>query len=466
MNVLLLNPPGRLFYTRDYFCSKVTKVDYAEHPVDLLILSGIIGRRHQVAILDAMVQAETPTAALSEIKRQQPDAIVFLAGSASWKEDFPFMEEVRRCFPKILLIGIGDLFLNRRVFEVVPWLDAALHDFTTDDVLHVLEGRPEQAKNVYWRKADTTFASDAGPRRGEFEIPVPRHELFLGLPYTFPFARHHPFSTLLTDFGCPFFCRFCLYATMGFRQRPVENVIPELDHLRSLGIRELFVKDQAFAADQRRAVRLCEAMTACGPFSWTCFMRATSVDADLLRHMKRAGCHTIMFGVESAGEDILTRVDKRITVPQVREAFRLCREAGIRTVGIFILGFPGEDEAGCRRTIQLSIDLDCDFASFNVFVPKHVTPMRAELEQAGKLSDDPLAVMDQSGIVASSTSDFLSAADLDRLRAEANRIFYLRPSYLWKRLRGLKTRYELRMLFAGGTSMLRRMIAGLFHRGF
>ncbi|HNV70976.1 MAG TPA: radical SAM protein, partial [Candidatus Ozemobacteraceae bacterium] len=430
MNVLLLNPPGRLFYTRDYFCSKVTKVEYAEHPVDLLMLSGIIGAHHQVTLLDAMARRLSVEVTLGEIERVRPEAIIFLAGSASWKEDFPFMEEVRRRWPHLRLIGLGDLFLNRRVFDAVPWLDAVLHDFTTDDVLRVLEGKASQARNLFYRSGTEVQAPGPGEKRGSFEVPVPRHELFLDLPYTFPFARYHPFATLLTDFGCPFACRFCLYSTLGFRQRPVSNVVAELERLRVLGVRELFVKDQAFGADRARAVALCDEMVARGPFSWTCFMRATSVDADLLRRLRQAGCHTIMFGVESAGEEILTRVDKRVTVLQVQEAFRLCRQGGMRTVGIFILGFPGEDEASCRRTIQLAVDLDCDFASFNVFVPKHSTPMRAELEQAGRVSDDPLETMDQSGIAASSASDCLSAADLDRLRTEANRTFYLRPSYV------------------------------------
>ena len=54
--VLLFNPPSRKFnYSRDYFCSKTLKTNYIEHPIDLLILSGILFDRFKVEILDATV---------------------------------------------------------------------------------------------------------------------------------------------------------------------------------------------------------------------------------------------------------------------------------------------------------------------------------------------------------------------------------------------------------------------------
>ena len=51
MRVLLLNPPGREVYVRDYFCSKTTKSNYNFHPVDLLALSGTIAREHEVIFI-------------------------------------------------------------------------------------------------------------------------------------------------------------------------------------------------------------------------------------------------------------------------------------------------------------------------------------------------------------------------------------------------------------------------------
>ena len=56
MRVLLLNPPGRELYVRDYFCSKTTKSNYNFHPVDLLALSGTVAAEHDVSVLDCIAQ--------------------------------------------------------------------------------------------------------------------------------------------------------------------------------------------------------------------------------------------------------------------------------------------------------------------------------------------------------------------------------------------------------------------------
>ena len=47
MKVLLLNPPGRRIYIRDYLCSKTTKSNYLFHPIDLLVLEFSLETRNR-----------------------------------------------------------------------------------------------------------------------------------------------------------------------------------------------------------------------------------------------------------------------------------------------------------------------------------------------------------------------------------------------------------------------------------
>ena len=58
MRVLLLNPPGREIYIRDYFCSQTTQPNYYFHPVDLLALSGTLAQEHEVAVLDCIAECQ------------------------------------------------------------------------------------------------------------------------------------------------------------------------------------------------------------------------------------------------------------------------------------------------------------------------------------------------------------------------------------------------------------------------
>ena len=445
MKVLLFNPPGKHIFSRDYFCSKVTKSGYCEHPVDLLILSGTLASEHNVSLLDAIVRGLGEEEVEREIDSIGPDVIIFLSGSSSFSEDFHLMARLKIKRPDTLLVGIGDIFRETSIIEKLDWLDAILLDFTTDDILHFLQKRYSGIRNMVYRQEGKIAACLPSETSRWYSIPIPQHHIFLGSPYHFPFARYHPYATVLTDFGCPHHCLFCIYGDLKFKQRPVTNVVDELHYLRKMSIREIFFKDQAFAEDRERALKLCSAMEEMGEFSWCCFMRVDSVDEILLRTMKRAGCHTIMFGVESSNEEILRRFQKKTIKTQIRHAFELCHAIGIKTLGTFILGFPGEDRSSCLDTIRFALELNCTYASFNIFMPKHATLLRDELLGENKLSEE--SPLDQSGILPFHSYANISSKSLLRLKKRAIASFYFRFSYMFRQLFGIKTLFELKMLF-------------------
>lgn len=449
MHFLLLNPAGKLPYTRDYFCSKVTKAGYAEHPVDLLILSGILfNAGHRVTVIDAIAEGLDFPRLKQRIDSLDIDALVFLSGTVSWKDDFEFLRTIKQHHPEFLLLGLGDIFLQPNVFLKNDWLDAILLDFTSDEILKFANGDDRGFENLSFRRGQKIYLATRRAASGEFTIPIPRHELFLDKNYSFPFARSLPFATLLTDYGCPFSCPFCLYPTLGFKLRELDNVFRELRYIYDLGIRELFIKDQSFGSNRARTIEFCQGMREIGNFSWTCFLRTDIADEPLLSEMKKSGCHTVLFGVESANEEILVEYKPGVKKSDILEAFRLCRLLRIDTVGIFILGFPQEDRKSCLETIDFALKLKCDFASFNLFVPKIQTPLRRDLVARHLLDEDQPKILDQSGIASVWHNECLTQADLISLRRRALRKFYLRPSYIMKRLiRSLTSITELKILF-------------------
>ena len=105
MKVLLLNPPGRTTYIRDYFCSKTTKSNYLFHPIDLVVLSGTLASEHEVGVLDAMAERLDPAAAHARIARFGPAVVVALVGAVSWEEDRAFLADVARSGVRVLALG-------------------------------------------------------------------------------------------------------------------------------------------------------------------------------------------------------------------------------------------------------------------------------------------------------------------------------------------------------------------------
>jgi len=461
MRVLLLNPPGERIYIRDYLCSKTSKASYVYHPIDLVVLSGTIAAEHEVHVLDCIAERLAPARARARIAGLAPDVIVSLVASVSWPEDRVFLADQAARGHRVLVLG--DLLHEKSEERLAeePWIEAALHVFTNRDVCAYLAGDRAAIEDMTVRdprgRPERLRRLEPRHRKGSFRVPRPLHELFPERGYRFSFARSDRFATLLTDYGCPWPCSFCVMSTLGFQVRPVEDVLQEIDALRVRGIRELFFLDQTFGAIPGRALELCRALEERGDLSWTAFTRPDVASEELLGAMRRAGCHTLILGIESADDALLAAYDKGYDTSEVRAACARTRALGLRTVGTVILGLPEQDEASLERTLALAIELELDFLSLNVAVPRFGTPFRQKVLALGLASASDL-VMDQAGAEV-----FLPTATLDRgaVRRAKQRLvrrFYLRPAWLLRRLGTVRNLAELRLQLREGFALLARNV--------
>lgn len=454
-NILLLNPPGDKLYSRDKYCSSVSKSNYYWPQIDLLCLSGFLNDKYKVSVIDAIVENINYQECARKIEEGDFDAIIFLTSSASWNKDFEFMERIKSQ-KNITLIASGGFLLTKgfAVMQKFPFLDAILLDFTTPDILDYIEKK--KADNMIYRDSGRIIV---GERifQDEFFMPVPRHELFPLKKYSFPLGRDKVYSCMITSMGCPFKCSFCIPGTIRFKLRDIESCINELKYLNSIGIKEVLFQDSTFTVNRKHIMSLCRRMIEEGlNIKWICLSRVDTVDRELLKLMKKAGCHSIQFGVESGDESILMEMQKGINREQVIRAFKWCREVKIRTNGFFIIGMPGETEETIRKTINFAKQLDCDVATFSLPMPHPGTKLGA------------LAGTDESILTEKDIFDDISASNIKRLNLsnetiiklhnQAYREFYLRPRYIFKKITQIASLHELIMYFSAFLAILRRII--------
>ena len=454
--VLLLVPPAREAIIRDYYCSKTSQANYLHPPLDLAVQGGWLRSRGlEVELLDATVDRLAPDVALRRAVEARADAVFALVGAVSWEEDRAFLERVARD-TGAPVFGSGDVLMEdgAALLAEEPWLAGVLTDFTSDELVRHLAG------DAFER--DALVLSDDAARpfqrtRGARPIPVPAHDLFLGHDYRYAFARGLPMAGVYVGYGCPYTCSFCITGELGSSVRPVDNVLEELRRLRELGIRELFVQDQCFGQPRAPFEALLDAMIDEDlGFGWWTFSRVDVVDRPLLRKMRAAGCHTLILGVESSSEEILDGHRKGYGTALIREAFALAEEEGLRTAATFILGLPEETAESLQATIDFACSLPADYASFNVAVPRKGTRLRQRAVEEGLVDADRM-VMDQSGFEPTLPTRGLSPDDLRRWRRRAVRSFYLRPGYLLRRLRHLRSFTEARNQAREAWALLRKL---------
>ena len=108
----------------------------------------------------------------------------------------------------------------------------------------------------------------------------------------------------------------------------------EIKFIKDIKIHEIVFKDQTFAADRQRAFLLCEEIINNNiNIGWICFSRTDIMDEELLLTMKKAGCHTIIFGVEILSQELLSNFNRKLDLQKTKEVFSLCKRFGIDTVG-------------------------------------------------------------------------------------------------------------------------------------
>jgi radical SAM superfamily enzyme YgiQ (UPF0313 family) len=461
--ILLLNPPGDQLYLRDYYCSHVSKAKYYWHPYDLLVQSGFLAQEHQVQALDANLLGLSEDETFNWIQQMDIDTIFFLTGAVSWRSDFAFIQRVvdsaiRNPQSAMRIIATGDILLHRgkEMMLKYPFLDAILLDFTSDALLKYLNGtQGEPLDYLIYRYHNQIIEGNRITDEKTFSLPFARYDLFPWKKYRIPHGMRMPFASTLTNFGCPFKCTFCIGSEIPLKLRNIDNVVTELEFLQeNFGIREAWVKDLTFAANRKHAAAFCTAMIQSNlNYGWVCLSRVNVVDEELLQLMKSAGCHTIQFGVESGDERILEQYAKGIRKEQVVRIFSLCRKIGIRTLAHFMLGLPSETEESARKTIEFAKQLQSDFASFNIAVPRMGTKFRQEAIDQGWTSAEA-DVLDNSVAFPVLETPTMPKEKLWQLRNYAIRSFYLRPSYLWHRLVSVRTPYELSTLFREGISLV------------
>jgi len=162
--------------------------------------------------------------------------------------------------------------------------------------------------------------------------------------------KGHGFS-LLTSRGCPNHCSFCYKISPGTRSFSLARIEKEIQKVTELKPRRINFNDDTFTYDRKRAIGIAELVAKSG-IKYSLLTRVDCLDTELLKILKDTGCEILRPGIESFDPYVLKKNGKNITLKQVYEAIEVAQKVGIKTIGFFLLGLPGETRESIRRTIN------------------------------------------------------------------------------------------------------------------
>lgn len=254
-----------------------------------------------------------------------------------------------------------------------------------------------------------------------------------------------PITSVISSRGCPYKCNFCDRPNLGkkFRFRSAENIAEELETCKSMGIKFFIFYDDTFTVSKERVYEICSKIIKRKlNIKWDIRARVDSVDENILRSLKEAGCVGIHFGVESGNEVILKNLNKGITLDEAERAFRLAKKYGLKTLGYFMLGNPGETKKQMFETIKFARMINPDYIHISLFTPFPGTPIYDLGLERGILKRDywkDFASNPTREFVPSLWEESLNRGELIKMLREAYRDFYTRPAYLFASLSNINS---------------------------
>jgi radical SAM superfamily enzyme YgiQ (UPF0313 family) len=230
-------------------------------------------------------------------------------------------------------------------------------------------------------------------------------------------------NNIMASRGCPFHCSYCgaqVIWKRKVRRRSVPHVVREIEYLfQRSPSRAVNFWDDSFTSDKRYIADLMAALKKFDGLRFSCITRLDLVDEEILGRLKEAGCSLILFGVESGSDEILRRIDKKMTRALIREQTALVNAAGIPWLGFFIMGYPGETREQMQETLAFMKELNPNAAEINIFNPLPGTRIWDDLEGKGLVSSD----MDFSRYSQSSTENYFLSESMTQQEFRETALF-------------------------------------------
>jgi len=349
-------------------------------PLGLLNLAAMLqASPHRVVLLDfvlALREGSLPAGpalydeCARRIAAEDPDLVAFSAQCTTYPPTVAIARRVRHLLPstRIVIGGHNASFVDTATLEHYPWIDAVVRG-EGETTLGELAGAWAAGRDAAG-VAGVTWRAEVGiVRNAERELvadldtlPLPDYSLLPPLAtYRDACALPRAIAILEVGRGCPHRCVYCSESSLWQRRTrtfSVDRLAAEIRQLRDGHGAECFLLayDQ-FTADRRFVETFCTRLLDEGlqTTPWYCISRLDTVDDDLLALMRRAGCESMCYGIDSGSPRTLAFIRKRIDPSILLQRVAATTAQGMVPTLSFIIGFPEESREDVEATLELAL---------------------------------------------------------------------------------------------------------------
>ncbi len=335
--IALINPPSPFLTNQRVFPNmgivRVATSLAEEHNVKVIDLAGV--RNYLKAVRDIA---------------NDFDYYAFSSTSAQFPYTYRIFKELKAENPKAKTIIGGPhasaiSSLRRKGIEDI-------NIKTLDEFDTIFDGEGEDITNLFkpgWQRARIEMDID--------KFPIPDRSFIDLKSYKYNLLGE-PTTSIQTQRGCPFQCKFCCGRDIDMyrkvRTHSPERVVEEMDLLNEqYGYKSFMWYDDEININPKRLSKLCK-LLAERPYQHRGFIRSDLVvrHPETIKMLKDAGFVKLCTGVESGSDKILKNIGKGVTSEENLKARQIIKDAGIHYEAFLMMGLPGET----KHDVELSVN--------------------------------------------------------------------------------------------------------------
>ena len=275
---------------------------------------------HDIDFMDA--QAEQISMNLLTPKAPEYQMLIISTSTMTFEEDAQILSAFKRENPRLITVVFGShpTFLPQATLSREGVDIAVRHEpeYIIRDLARLIRDGKEwrYASGIAFREGSRVVLNPSYPFIEDLnELPFPDVSLLpKHIDYFNPIVRRMPYITTSTSRGCPGRCTFCTAPAFDgnrLRFQSADYVIREIEYFVAQGFREVYFRDDTFFVHKKRDRAICETLIEKKlNVSWLGNARIGMIDFETMKLAKKAGCHTINFGIESGDQTVLDRVQK------------------------------------------------------------------------------------------------------------------------------------------------------------
>lgn len=318
------------------------------HLAEILLYDGIVGMPKKEEIL-------------SRIYKETPDFVGFYTNIINYPTALEMAEKLKVKYnpriilggPWVSLEGIAYKTLSRR--EFIDFVCVGQGEHTFEGLLN--DNPLNSIPNLVWRNKNNIVHNIAKINLLS-ELPKPAMELLnielykqLALKMGF-----EPTMTLQAFSGCPGKCTFCIRETGRIDSVPPLEYITEIEKLyEQFRVKHFWDISATFTSNNSWLEEFVKIMKQKPrQFTISAYARVNEITIDKADLLNEANVSELFIGFESGDNELLKKVRKGITRNKSIEATKILTERGIKVLGAFMTGLPGENLGSLKKTYDLA----------------------------------------------------------------------------------------------------------------